>query len=596
MGHGARLVPRPPGLNDIIVPLPSGRRIYQELHVSIKKSTVLTLLSAEEIERYYASGHWQDKTIYMSAREQAERAPESFAIRDAENRLTYAQLIACADALAARLHAAGVEPGQRVGLWTASRVETAVVWLACSRNGYTCCPSLHRDHTVGDVNTLMRRVRVAAFVGQHGWGADAARYNIFEQLADLSTLKLVIDLNAKDGSGDLLAPSRDAQATSASHAENVPLCTDPNRVVYLAFTSGTTGEPKGVMHSDNTLLANARAIAKDWNFGPQSVLYTMSPLSHNLGLGAMISAFATGGELTVHDLARGASLVDRLIETGTTFLFGVPTHGIDILNELRQRGLKTLGRLEGFRISGAAAPADLVAGLIAHGVKPQSGYGMTEACSHHYTLPDDKPEHIIGTSGRACSGYEVRIWSTEDPNAEVPAGVVGQIGGRGASLMLGYFDNQQATEESFNATGWFMTGDLGKMTEDGYLIITGRKKDLIIRGGHNIYPAKIESLAMQHPCVARAAALPVPDARLGEKVCLAVMPKPGVSVDADALLAHLDEQGLSRYDMPEYFIQLDEIPLTASGKIFKRGLVDEVREGRLPIQPVRFQAGKTVAA
>jgi acyl-CoA synthetase (AMP-forming)/AMP-acid ligase II len=564
--------------------------------VPFRKNTALTMLSADDIERYYASGHWSDETIYLAARAQAERNPDAFAVRDAANRLTYGQLIACADALAARMHAAGVQPGQRVGLWTASRVETAIVWLACSRNGYTCCPSLHRDHTVGDVNTLMRRVRIAAFIGQQGWGADATRHHIFKELADLASIKFVIDLAEQDSAHDLLAPSRRVTDSVTVDVSAVPVCRDPNRVVYLAFTSGTTGEPKGVMHSDNTLLSNARAIAKDWNFGASSVLYTMSPLSHNLGLGAMISAFATGAELTVHDLARGASLVDRLIETNTTFLFGVPTHGIDILNELRQRGLKTLGRLEGFRISGAAAPADLVAGLIEHGVKPQSGYGMTEACSHHYTLPQDDAEHIIGTSGRACSGYEVRIWSTDDHNTPVPAGVVGQIGGRGASLMLGYFDNQQATEESFNASGWFMTGDLGKMTEDGYLIITGRKKDLIIRGGHNIYPAKIENLAMRHPAVARAAALPVPDARMGEKVCLAVMLKPGQSIEAEALLAHMDDAGLSRYDMPEFYIELEEIPLTASGKIFKRGLVDEVREGRLPIKAVRFKAADAVSA
>lgn len=564
--------------------------------MSIKKSTVLTMLSAEEIERYYASGHWRDQTIYAAALAQAQRKPDSYAIRDAANRLTYQELIVCADALAARLHGAGVQPGQRVGLWTASRVETAVVWLACSRNGYTCCPSLHRDHTVGDVNVLMRRVRAVAFIGQQGWGADAARHDIFKMLADLEHLKLVIDLAGNDESGDLLISRDHAKSGVPAGTVDAPVCKDPNRVVYLAFTSGTTGEPKGVMHSDNTLLANARAIAHDWSFGPASVLYTMSPLSHNLGLGAMISAFATGAELVVHDLARGASLVDRLIETNTTFLFGVPTHGIDILNELRERGLKKLGRLEGFRISGASAPPEVVAGLIEHGVKPQSGYGMTEACSHHYTLPDDSADRIINTSGRVCSGYEVRIFSTEDPDTEIGAEQIGQIGGRGASLMLGYFDNQQATEESFNASGWFMTGDLGKLTEEGYLVITGRKKDLIIRGGHNIYPAKIENLAMQHDAVARAAALPVPDSRLGEKVCLAVMFKPGQSVDADTLLAHLDEAGLSRYDMPEYFIALDEIPLTASGKMFKRGLVQDVREGRLAIEPVRLKASATVAS
>lgn len=564
--------------------------------MSIQKNTVLTMLSAEEINAYYASGHWRDETIYASASAQARARPDSYAIRDGAVRLSYAQLIACADALAARLRDAGVRPGQRVGLWTASRVETAIVWLACSRNGYTCCPSLHRDHTVADVHALMTRVRAAAFIGQRGWGADAARRDIFESLKDMAGLRLAIELDGGQAQADLLAP-RDGGAAGAPAAGAAGgISQDPNRVVYLAFTSGTTGEPKGVMHSDNTLLANARAIAKDWRFGPESVLYTMSPLSHNLGLGAMISAFATGAELVVHDLPRGASLVDRLVETGATFLFGVPTHAIDILNELRTRGLKRLGRLEGFRVSGAAAPRDVVAGLIEHGVMPQSGYGMTEACSHHYTLPTDSPDKIIGTSGRACPGYEVRIWSTEDPDREMPAGEIGQIGGRGASLMLGYFDNQQATEESFNSHGWFMTGDLGKLTEDGYLLITGRKKDLIIRGGHNIYPARIENLAMQHPAVARAAVLPVPDARLGEKVCLAVMYKPGQTSTAEALLAHLDESGLSRYDMPEYFVALDEIPLTASGKIFKRGLADDVQAGRLEVAPVRYTPAAAVAS
>lgn len=550
--------------------------------MTFKKNTALTLLDAQEIQRYYASGHWRDDTIYASALQQARARPDSFAIRDGAHRLRYAQLLACADALAARLHAAGVQPGQRVGLWTSSRVETAIVWLACSRNGYTCVPSLHRDHTVGDVHTLMKRVRAAAFIGQSGWGADAARRNIFELLSDLDGLRLTIDLASGAPEAQLLS-----QACAARSTETIS--NDPNRVVYLAFTSGTTGEPKGVMHSDNTLLSNARAIAGDWAFGPQSVLYTMSPLSHNLGLGAMISAFATGAEVVVHDAPRGASLVDRLVDTQATFLFGVPTHAIDVLNELRARGLQQLGRLQGFRISGASAPQEVVAGLIEHGVMPQSGYGMTEACSHHYTLPNDPPERIIATSGRACSGYEVRIFSTEDPNRELPAGEVGQIGGRGASLMLGYFDNQQATEESFNAQGWFMTGDLGQLDDQGYLVITGRKKDLIIRGGHNIYPAHIENLALQHASVARAAVLPVPDARLGEKVCLAVMFKPGQPVSAEALLQHLDGSGLSRYDMPEYFVALDDIPLTASGKIFKRGLVDDVKAGRLDVKPVQFK-------
>ena len=549
------------------------------------KNTTLTLLSMAEIQAFYRSGHWQDDTIYVLASQHAAKTPNAFAIRDCQRRLTYCELLSAADRLAAELYANGVRAGQRVAIWAPSRVETAIVLLACSRNGYACCPSLHRDHTVGDVVELLQRMRAVAFVGETAYGADGSKRDIFAILPTINTIRYTVQLaslGGEVGGADLL---RDTDVALAAPAP----VTDPNRLVYLAFTSGTTGQPKGVMHSDNTLLANARAMAGSWSFGPSSVLYTMSPLSHNLGFGALVTSLATGGELVVHDLPRGASLLDRLIETEVSFLFGVPTHAIDLLGELRARGLTRIGALTGFRISGAPAPPEVVAELLQRGVVPQSGYGMTEACSHHYTLPSDSPERIVTTSGRACPGYEVKIWSLEDPDRELPLGQVGQIGGRGASLMLGYFDNQSATEEAFNSQGWFMTGDVGRLDGDGYLVITGRKKDLIIRGGHNIYPARIENLAMRHPAVARAAVFPVPDGRLGEKVCLAIMPHLQTNATAEELLEHLDACGLSKFEMPEYFIALADIPLTATGKILKRDLVDDVKAGRITPSPVRWR-------
>jgi len=167
-------------------------------------------------------------------------------------------------------------------------------------------------------------------------------------------------------------------------------------------------------------------------------------------------------------------------------------------------------------------------------------------------------------------------------------GAIGEIGTRGALLMLGYFDNQAATESSFNASGWFMSGDLGQFDARGNLQIVGRKKDLVIRGGHNIHPARIENLALKHPAVLKAAAFPVPDPRLGERVCLAVIPRDGAQVGGDELLRHLGTAGLSQYDMPEYFIALEAFPLTASGKILKRELVEWAKSGRIRPAPVRW--------
>jgi acyl-CoA synthetase (AMP-forming)/AMP-acid ligase II len=543
------------------------------------RNTVLSLLSKEMLDTYTHANFWRDDTIYSLAANHARTRPDAFAVRDGAGRMTYLQLVAAADALARDMAARGVRPGQRVAVWLPSRVESAIALLACSRNGYVCCTSLHRDHTVADVVALCERMGAVILIAQPGYGSDAGRADIFAQAGGIpSLLHAYRVLPADRGFADLLDPAAPGGAPNR----------DPNRIIYLPFTSGTTGLPKGVMHSDNTLIANARSLSTDWRFGPHSVIYTLSPLSHNLGLGALIASIVVGGELVVHDLPRSASLLDRLMETGATFLFGVPTHAIDLLTELRARGAGRLGKVTGFRISGAAAPAEVIASLMEYGVTPQSGYGMTETCSHQYTLPDDDPQMIIETSGRACPGYEVKIWRQDDPNQEAAAGEVGQIGGRGASLMLGYFDDQKTTEDSFNAHGWFMTGDLGWMDEAGYLRISGRKKDLIIRGGHNIYPARIEELAMRHAAIDKVTAFPVADARLGEKVCLAIVLRAGQQIEDAALLAHLDQAGLSRYDMPEFLVTLDALPLTASGKVVKRDLAKQVQDGALQPRPVRF--------
>jgi len=539
---------------------------------------LLTLLNAPMLAAYTASGLWGSETIYQIAARHAGETLQAFAVRDRHRRLTYPALVEAADRLAADLAGHGVRPGERVAVWSPSRVETAIALLACSRNGYVCCPSLHRDHTVGEVAALVDRMHAAAVIVQPGYGADADRHDLFAQLADRSFLRMVYRLDPADAGA---TPFADL----AGPAVERPVSRDANQVMYLPFTSGTTGQPKGVLHSDNTLLATARMIARDWA-QERTVLYTLSPLSHNLGLGALITALVGGGELVVHDLSPGHRLLDRLEETGTGFLFGVPTHAIDLLT----RGVEHLGAVRGFRISGAAAPASVVTELIRYGVVPQSGYGMTETCSHQYTLPNDPPDRIVDTCGRCCQGYEIRIWRQDNPDVEAAPGEIGQIGGRGASLMLGYFDDQAATEAAFNAQGWFMTGDLGWVDNAGYLRVTGRLKDVIIRGGRNVYPAYIEALAMGHVAVEKAAAFAVADPRLGERVCLAVVARNNMRADPESILQHFDTAGLSKYDMPEFILPLEEMPLTASGKVIKRELARWVEEGRLKPLPVRFRS------
>jgi acyl-CoA synthetase (AMP-forming)/AMP-acid ligase II len=539
--------------------------------------TLLTLLNAPTLAAYTEAGFWGTETIYHLAARHARAAPGAFAVRDRHRRLSYAELVGAADRLATHLAGSGLRAGERVMVWLPSRIEAAIALLACSRNSYVCCPSLHRDHRVPEIVALVERVRAAALIALPGYGADGDRLDVFAELTNHESLRFRWPVGAADE-----APF----AALAGPAINRPTSVDANQVMYLPFTSGTTGIPKGVLHSDNTLLATARMMARDWHLEGR-VLYTLSPLSHNLGLGALITALTGGGELVLHDLPRDASLVDRLEETGAEFLFGVPTHAIDLLAEMRARSIPRLGNVHGFRISGATAPPTVIAALMEYGITPQSGYGMTETCSHQYTRPDDPPERVVGTCGRACDAYELRIWRQDNPNIEAAPGEIGEIGGRGASLMLGYFGDQAATEAAFNEQGWFMTGDLGWLDNEGYLHITGRKKDIIVRGGRNIYPGTIEALALRCDGVEKAAAFPIPDSRLGERVCLALVMKPSMQPDPVQLLHDLEHAGLAKYDLPEFLLPVAAMPLTPSGKIIKRELIRWAAEGEVQPIPLR---------
>ena len=278
-----------------------------------------------------------------------------------------------------------------------------------------------------------------------------------------------------------------------------PADDNPDKIVYLAFTSGTTGMPKGVLHSDNTLLANGRAMVHDWHHDERTVLFSHSPLSHHIGTVALEQSLVAGCEVVVNDLPPGMKPLDWILETGATYVMGVPTHAMDILADMKGRGLSTLGAVKTFYMAGSTIPPETARAFLDMDVKPQNIYGMTENGSHQYTLPDDDASTITSTCGKACAGYETRLWDQENPDREAGPGEIGEIGTRGALLTLGYFDNQAATENSFNAGGWFMSGDLGRFDENGNLQIVGRKKDLIIRGGHNIHPADIENRALKHP-------------------------------------------------------------------------------------------------
>jgi len=536
----------------------------------------LTLHDPETARGHYAAGRWAKDTFYTLLKEHAEQRPDVKALRDGHNWLDWRTLKARVDAMADDLAERGLGAGDRLSIWLSNRAEAIVAFLACSRQGVACNPSLHRSYTCAEVAELLKQLGAKALLTEAGWGVDAEPERLEAMLANVPTLRNVY-----------------RPETMALHSTGVEgdIHANPDSVIYLAFTSGTTGTPKCVMHSANTLLSNARDLVRDWDIGRDDVILTLSPLSHHIAWVAVGQWLVSGAQLVTDDAPRGTSRLDWILETGATYVMGVPTHAMDILEEQRRRGLERLGKVRIFYMAGAPIPEVIAQGFVAQGITPQNVYGMTECSSHQYTHPTDSKDIWISTCGRGGPAYEVRIWDPTDPDRELPQGQSGEIGGRGAAMMLGYFGNQPATEKSINRHGYLMSGDLGSLDADGNLRIEGRAKDLIIRGGHNIYPSRIEALALTNRGVTKAAAFPVPDDRLGEKVCLAIIGE----LQAKEMLEHLAEEGLSKLDMPEWFIAMDTLPLTASGKILKRELTEMVKRGDIAPKAVRYTAGKGTA-
>jgi len=530
----------------------------------------LTLHEPATSRNWYARGLWRDQTFYALLAAHVAARPDAQAARDGSRSVSWLKLQLWVDAVAEDLAAQGLTAGDRVSFWMSNKVEALVMFLACARNGYACNPSLHRTYTCAEIGDLLDRLSARAFMTEPGWGADRAKGKLEAALAAVSSLRKTYE------PASLPQP----RATQL----DTPAWSDPDSVRYLAFTSGTTGTPKCVMHSDNTLLANARDMVRDWRHGPHTRLLTLSPISHHIAWVAFAEWLVAGCQLILDDPPPGRSRLDWVRETRATYVMGVPTHAIDLLAEQARRGISRIGDVEVFYMAGSPIPPPVAEAFVRQGIKPQNVYGMTENSSHQYTHPDDDTDTIVTTCGRGGAAYEVRVFDTEDTAREVPPGTAGHIGGRGAALMLGYFGNQSATEESFNRDGWFLSGDMGVLDHKGNLKIVGRLKDLIIRGGHNIYPSHIEALALRHPQIEKAAVFAVPDERLGERACIAIIG----DLDAEALLVHLDAQGLSKFDMPEYFLRVDAFPLTASGKILKRVLVQQAKDGVITPVPLHF--------
>ena len=516
----------------------------------------LTLHHPAKARGYYEAGLWQKDTFYTLLRENAGIAPETIALIDGETALSWQMLLERVDALAFELSSYGLRIGDRVCGWMSDRAEMVITMLACAREGYVFNPSFHRSLPPAQLGQMLERLSARVLVMEDEAVSDQTRAQFSGILANIPSLRAIYT------AGHFPRPAQNGN----------PWQDDPDAVCYLAHTAGSSGPPKCVMHSANTLLSNARELVRDWRLDREAVIYSISPLSHHIAWVAFCQWLLTGSRFVLNAPPQGCSTLDWILQTKASYVLGVPTHALDILTEEAKRGCG-FGAIKSFYLAAALIPPELCEALLARAITPQNIYGMIENSSHNYTMPHDSHRVLTTTCGRGGMAYQVRIFDENDPDRELPHGQVGQIGGKGAALMLGYFNNQAATETAFNRDGWFLSGDLGRMDAEGNLHIVGRLKDVIVRGGHYIYPEQIEQLVMKYDNVTQAACVPLPDARLGERVCL-VTNRP---VQGEALSGYLRAAGLSRYDLPEFLLELKDLPLLPNGNIDKRQIIERLQ-------------------
>ncbi|MDT0187817.1 AMP-binding protein [Microbacterium sp. ARD31] len=482
-------------------------------------------------------------------------------------RWTWAELDADVDRVARGLMGAGVQKGDRVGIWGPNSAEWTLVQLATARIGAILVNvnPAYRTHEFAYVaNQSGMRLLVCAT----SYKTSDYRGMVEETASGNHALERVVYLDDEASWSALLA---DGEGISADDLAARAASLEPDDPINIQYTSGTTGFPKGATLSHRNILNNGYLVGEVCGYTEADRVCIPVPFYHCFGMVMGNVACTTHGATMVIP-APGfdpALTLQAVSDERCTSLYGVPTMFIAewALPDLASYDLSSVRT--GI-MAGSPCPEEMMKKLISAGIDEMTiCYGMTETSPvSTQTRRDDSLERKVGTVGRVCPHLEVKI---VDPvtGDTVPRGEAGEFCTRGYSVMLGYWDDDEKTREAVDADGWMHTGDLGVMDDDGYVRITGRIKDMVIRGGENIYPREIEEFLYTHPDVEDVQVVGVPDAKYGEELCAWVRMRPGAEpLDADAVRAFATGK-LAHYKIPRYVMVVDEFPMTVTGKVRK---------------------------
>jgi acyl-CoA synthetase (AMP-forming)/AMP-acid ligase II len=518
------------------------------------------------LERAYIDGGWwTDETFGALVARQLAAHPASTIVIWSRSRPwqgTYADIDEEARRLVTLLRDMGVEPGDAVAFQLPNWREAVVSFAALALGGYKVVPIVH-IYGRKEVAFILEQSGAVAYISPLAWGH--VDYGAIVDTAAPASLRLhvVVGDAGVPPSSNRLARIGWTACAERKPASDLPTV-QPEDVAVLAYTSGTTSDPKGVIHDHRTLLSELHHMKAWVNPGKPNLIG--SPVTHATGMLGVLGPLTLGESIHLIDRWDPAHALEVTLKAGVGGGSGASVFLASLLDhpDFTPRHAALMGRVG---LGGAPVPLALAERAASHGIAIIRAYGSTEHPSTTGSQFDDPADRRHRTDGRALPGVELRL--VDDDGADVPPGTPGEILSRGPDLCLGYTD-PALTAAAFDDEGWYRSGDIGVLDEQGFLTITDRVKDIIIRGGENISAAEVENALQTLPGVAEIAVVAAPDERLGEHACAIIRMRPGTApVTLADVTAHLSGEGLARQKWPEELRLVDDFPRTASGKIRK---------------------------
>ncbi len=527
--------------------------------------SVTIKLNPERRAKYRQQGFWGDASLADYWHQTQQAMPEKIAVIDNRGTsYTYAALDRAASSLATWLISCGIQPGDRVALQLPGWCEFTVIYLACLKTGAVSVPLLpswREAELVWVLNKCQAKVLFAPTSFRNTRPIELI-LPLCDQIPGLLEVVAV----------DKLSPATTVPALSQLLRDVPPLITPVSvhgdELAAVLFTSGTEGKPKGVMLTHNNILASERAYCARLNLTWLDTFLMPAPLGHATGfLHGVTAPFLIGARSVLLDIFNPLDCLALLQQERCTCVLGATPFVYDLLCTLQQQP-HDISSLRFFLCGGTTIPKKIAQDCLQMGIKLLSVYGSTESSPHAVVNLDDPLSRVINTDGFAAPGIEIKVVDKE--RNPLSNGEEGEEAARGPNVFMGYLDEPELTARALDEDGWYYSGDLCRMDADGYIKITGRKKDIIVRGGENISSREVEDILMQHPRIHDAAIVAMPDERLGERSCAYVVLKAAYgSLTLEEVIAFFGRKRVAKYKYPEHLVVVDNLPRNASGKIQK---------------------------